>query len=103
MTLSTLTYLYLLIAVVLANVPWVSKRVFGIWGFSRCKPVWLRLLEWLCLGVLVGALGRLFERNATGDVHAQDWEFYAVNFFLFAVFAFPGSVWRYGRHWGSER
>lgn len=103
MSLSALAQLYLLFAVALANLPFFSERVFGIWALQRRKPVWLRMLEWLCLGVFAGLSGRMLERNAVGDIHPQDWEFYAVGFFLFAVFAFPGIVWRYGRAWGSDR
>ena len=30
-----------------------------------------------------------------GDIHKQNWEFYAINASLFVVFAYPGFVYRY--------
>ncbi|MHC8441897.1 MAG: DUF2818 family protein [Candidatus Eutrophobiaceae bacterium] len=62
-----------------ANLPWASECVFGMRRLVAHAGM-------AVLGVLAGALlllGHLFERNATGDAHAQDWEFYAVGFFLF--------------------
>ena len=55
----------------------------------------MRLLEWLILFFLAGLLARGLEKKITGEIHAQDWEFYAVGFCLFLVFAFPGFIYRH--------
>ena len=34
------------------------------------------------------------EKKSIGNVHSQDWEFYAVTFFLFLVFSFPGFIYK---------
>ena len=89
--------LWLGLAVVAANLPWLSER----WLFviarrdGRPKPFWLRLIEWGLLYGLILSIGFGFEYKASGAVHAQDWEFYTVTLCLFAVSAFPGFVYRY--------
>lgn len=89
--------LWLGLAVVAANLPWLSER----WLFviarrdGRPKPFWLRLIEWGLLYGLILGIGFGFEYKASGTVHAQDWEFYPVTLCLFAVSAFPGFVYRY--------
>jgi hypothetical protein len=37
----------------------------------------------------------------TGQLHTQDWEFYATSFCLFIVFALPGFIYRHDflNHW----
>ena len=55
----------------------------------------MRLLEWLLLYMLVGLFGLGFEKKVTGESHLQDWEFYAVTFCLFLVFALPGFIYRH--------
>ena len=46
-------------------------------------------------GPEVGAIGLGLERRLTGEIYAQDWEFYAVTLALFIVFALPGFIFRY--------
>ena len=77
----------------LANLPWLSQRCFLILQCDS-KKVWMRFTEWLVLYFLAGGLALLVEQRATGSIHAQDWEFYAVTFSLFVVFAFPGFIYR---------
>lgn len=85
------------LAVVAANLPWLSER--WLWVIvrrnGRPKPFWLRLVEWALLYALVLGLGLGFEYKASGVVHAQDWEFYTVTLCLFAVGALPGFIYRY--------
>jgi Protein of unknown function (DUF2818) len=84
-------------AVVAANLPFLSERWLFIRAApdGRAKPFWLRLIEWALLYALVLGLGLSIEFKATGNVHAQDWEFYTVTFCLFAVGALPGFLYRY--------
>jgi hypothetical protein len=85
------------LAIVAANLPWLSER----WLLAiahrgeRAKPFWLRLIEWALLYGFVLGLGLGFEYKATGIVHTQDWEFYTVTLCLFAVGALPGFIYCY--------
>jgi len=84
------------LALVAANLPWISERVFFIIEPKRGeKSAWLRLLEWLVLYFVVGVLAAGMEYKLDGDIHPQDWEFYAVTACLFLVFAVPGFIYRY--------
>ena len=97
MSASTLVWSYLLMALVAANLPWLTERRFLVLPGSdqMPKPVWLRLLEWLLLYLLMGLVGLGLEQRLNGEIHAQDWEFYAVTLSLFFVFALPGFIWRH--------
>jgi hypothetical protein len=86
---------YILLSVVSANLPWLSERKFLILSSPKGKSGWIRLLEWLLLYFLIGAIGLGLEFRLDGDIHHQDWEFYAVTLSLFFVFALPGFIWRY--------
>lgn len=97
MSTSSLIWAYLVIALVAANLPWLTERRFLVLPGSgqTPKPVWLRLLEWLLLYLLIGLVGLGLEHRLNGDIHVQDWEFYAVTLSLFLVFALPGFIWRH--------
>jgi len=88
---------YLIIALVTANLPWLTERRFLVLPAptSGNKPIWMRLLEWLLLYLLIGLVGLGLEQRLNGEIHAQDWEFYAVTLSLFFVFALPGFIWRH--------
>lgn len=96
MSLQSVQWIYLAVAIGLANLPWLSERCFFVLQCTK-KTAWVRLLEWLVLYFVVGGLGYLLEQRWTGVNHPQDWEFYAVTVALFMVFAFPGFVYRYIR------
>jgi len=87
----------LLLALFSANLPFINNRLYliRIPAAGAKKPVWLRLLELVVLYFVIGAIGLLFEHKLNGQIHAQDWEFYAITFFMFVVFAFPGFIYRY--------
>lgn len=88
--------IFLLIAFIAANIPWVSERVFFIFTPKKgVKGPWIRLLEWLVLYFIVGLLALGLEQKLNGMHHLQSWEFYAVNLCLFLVFALPGFIYRY--------
>jgi hypothetical protein len=55
----------------------------------------MRWVEWLSFYFVAGALALGMENKLNGDIYPQDWEFYAVTFFLFLVFALPGFIYRY--------
>lgn len=96
MSVSLAVWLLLGIAVIAANLPWLSERfLFFIMPAGGRKKFWMRLVEWLLLAGFIGILATGLERKATGGMHDQDWEFYAVSLFLFMVFAIPGFIWRH--------
>jgi Protein of unknown function (DUF2818) len=90
----------LLIALVAANLPFFTERLFLFIKLKISpKPLILRLLELLVMYFLVGIVAYLLE-SKLGAPHKQHWEFYAVTGSLFLVFAYPGFVYRY--LWNSK-
>lgn len=92
MNLAALTLI--LAAIVAANLPFLSNRIFFVKSGGIVKGLAWRLAEWLllyfCCGVLAGRLESWF-----GPIHDQHWQFYAVTFFVFLIFSLPGFVMRY--------
>jgi intracellular septation protein A len=84
----------LLVSVVLANLPFLSQRLFGFLALPLEKSVWIRLAELCTLYFLTGAIGMLLEHRA-GQIARQTWEFYAITGALFVTLAFPGFIYRY--------
>lgn len=95
MTLDQSVWLLLITAIILANIPWVlSNRLFMFIKVPN-KSFVINLLEWLLYFILTGILAYLLEQKSMGHVQNQDWEFYAITFFMFVIFAFPGFIYRY--------
>ncbi|HFD86922.1 MAG TPA: DUF2818 family protein [Gammaproteobacteria bacterium] len=86
--------LLLIFAVMAANLPWISNRILFIRTPAGEKSPWVRLSEWLLLYFVVGGLAMGLEKKSLGEIHTQDWEFYAITFCLFLVFALPGFIYR---------
>ena len=91
-------YVLLLLALVLANLPFLNNRLLGVVAL-RNKHFGHQLFEWALAYVLVGLLAYVLELRM-GAVHSQDATFYVVTVLMFAVFAFPAFVWRY--FWRSK-
>ena len=53
-----------------------------------------RLLELAVIFFVVGGIALLLE-GKLGNIHKQNWAFYAVNASLFVVFAYLGVVYHY--------
>lgn len=87
-------WLVILAALVAANLPFLTQRLFVVVRLAKPKSLGMRLLELVAYYLLVGGLGLLLERNL-GRIAPQGWEFYAVTAALFLTLAFPGFVWRY--------
>jgi hypothetical protein len=85
----------LLIAFFMANLPWVSHKLFYLIPINSGKHLAWALFELLILYFIVGMLAVYAELSSFGQVFHQGWEFYAVTFCLFLVFSFPGFVYRY--------
>ncbi|KUJ71848.1 DUF2818 family protein [Thiomicrospira sp. WB1] len=95
MTLDTAVWVLIVTAIVLANIPWFFQNRLFLLLPVQTKSVWVNLVEWFVYFLLIGALAFMLEKNAMGQVQAQDWEFYAVTVFMFAIFSFPGFIYRY--------
>jgi Protein of unknown function (DUF2818) len=87
-------WLVVMLALVVANLPFISNRLFAFYALRAPKSLALRLLELVVGYFFVGGLG-LFLEQRTGQIAPQGWEFYAITGTLFVTFAFPGFVYRY--------
>ena len=85
---------YLLLCLVLANLPWLTQRFFVFKTMATGKSFWLRALEWLAYSLVALVVGWALESQLTGQVKDQAWEFYASTLFMFAIMAFPGFIWQ---------
>lgn len=107
MTFSIDVGLLVLIAFMLANLPWLNERVFALVACRRpSKPFLIRLVEWgvgfglvalLAWRLEMGCLSSLSAffglAECPGEIHPKQWEFYSVALVLYAVFALPGFIW----------
>jgi hypothetical protein len=87
-------WLVVILALLVANLPFISNRLFACYALGAPKSLALRLAELVVGYFLVGGLG-LFLEQRTGQIAPQGWEFYAITGTLFVTFAFPGFVYRY--------
>ncbi|OYT84935.1 MAG: hypothetical protein CFE46_19060 [Burkholderiales bacterium PBB6] len=87
----------LVVAIVAANLPFLTERILLI-GPQRAprKAFGWRLLELVVLGAATLGIGFVLE-SSIGQRAPQGWEFYWAFGFLFTTLAFPGFVWRYLR------
>ena len=94
--LGSIIIIFIVVAFIAANLPWVSERIFGLIPLkSDKKPVWMTLAEWFALYILIGLVALGIEKKFTSDIYSQDWEFYASTLCLFIVFALPGFIYRF--------
>ena len=89
-------WLVLLVALLAANLPFISQRILILGPRPAHKPFVWRLVELLLLAGASLGMGWWLE-GRIGQVQAQGWEFYAAFGCLFLTFAFPGFVWRHLR------
>lgn len=87
-------WLVVLLALLVANLPFISNRMFGVLALKTPKNLAVRLAEMVVWYLVVGALGLYLEQR-TGQIAPQGWEFYAITGTLFLTFAFPGFTYRY--------
>ena len=86
----------LLMALVLANVPWLTSRLFFVLPLKQpSKSVAWCLLELVVFYFALGSLARYAEQATMGQVSPQKWEFYAITACMFLVLAFPGFIYRF--------
>lgn len=84
----------ILLALLAANWPFLTQRLFGVLRLAAGKSLFIRLLELVVFYFLLGGVGLLLEQRL-GQIAPQKWEFYAITATAFVTFAFPGFVWRY--------
>lgn len=96
MPMDTSVWLVVVLALVGANLPFVSERLMVVLPARHGKTLWVRLGELTALYFLVGGLALMLEQ-AAGQIYPQRWEFYATTAALFVTLAFPGFVFRYLR------
>jgi hypothetical protein len=94
MTQTASVWLVVLLALLAANLPFVSNRLFAVYALNQPKNLATRVGEMVVWYLLVGGLGLYLEQR-TGQIAPQGWEFYAITGALFITFAFPGFTWRY--------
>ncbi|WP_322043041.1 DUF2818 family protein [Paraburkholderia sp. J67] len=93
--MSAAGWFIVLLALAGANLPFLNQRLLGIMPMrAPRKSAWIRIVELIVLYFVVGAFGFLLEARA-GNRFDQGWQFYAITFSLFVVFAFPGFAWQY--------
>lgn len=94
MSLSLLADFLVGVALLVANMPFLTARFLGVFPLQRRKSLWIHAAELLVLYFVCGAVGMGMEARV-GNVSSQGWEFYAITAALFLTLAFPGFVCRY--------
>ncbi|MEO8023133.1 DUF2818 family protein [Polaromonas sp.] len=87
-------WLVVALALLAANLPFISNRLLLVYRLAAPKNLAVRLAELVFWYFLVGGLALLLEQRF-GQIAPQGWEFYAITGTLFITFAFPGFVFRY--------
>ena len=88
------SWLVVMLALLMANLPFISNRLFAVIALKTPKSLGLRFTELVVGYFVVGALG-LFLEQRLGQIAPQGWQFYAITGTLFITFAFPGFIYRY--------
>lgn len=96
MTPTASIWLVLLLAAVLANLPFINERLFAFGPRQTTKAVSWRLLELVLYTAVLTGCGRWLE-GRRGQMAEQGWQFYAVLLCVMLTLAFPGFVWRHLR------
>ncbi|WP_158291698.1 DUF2818 family protein [Lampropedia puyangensis] len=89
--------IWITVALLLANLPFLSRRmfVFGRVRSSEKTMVWLAF-EWLLMYAAALSLSLLLEGASSWTGGAvKGWQFYVISAFLFTTFAAPGFIYRY--------
>jgi hypothetical protein len=93
--MSAAGWFIVLLALVGANLPFFNQRLFALVPLGAAKKsAWLRIAEMIVLYFVIGMIGFALEARA-GNRFDQGWQFYAITFSMFVVFAFPGFTFQY--------
>ena len=85
----------ILLFFVIANLPWISDRVFCIYLLKTPKKIIIRLVETLVFYMVILSVSVALELRFSGDIYPQGWEFFTTIFCLFIVMAVPGVIFCY--------
>ncbi|QJC57014.1 hypothetical protein HC248_02325 [Polaromonas vacuolata] len=94
MTQNVSVWITVLFALLAANLPFLSRRLFLVIALKSPKNLATRFAELVVFYFVAGSLGLLLEQRL-GQIAPQGWEFYAITGTLFVTFAFPGFIYRY--------
>lgn len=86
----------LIVAVLAANLPYLTERLLLVGPRRAPKAAGWRVLELVLMALLTYGVGAFAEARI-GQRAPQGWEFYAAGACLFVTLGFPGFVWRYLR------
>ena len=89
------TAIILLLFFIMANLPWISERVFFIYSLKMPKKIIIRLVETLVFYILGLLLAIFLEIKFSGEVYSQGWEFFSISLCLFVVMAVPSMIFHY--------
>lgn len=95
MSVDNAVNLLLITSIVLANIPWILGQRLFIFIKVAEKSFWVNLIEWSTYFMLMAIISYHLEQKVMGHVKTQEWEFYTINLFMFAIFSFPGFIYRY--------
>jgi len=88
--------LLILLALLSANLPWFSNQYFFfITPKSGKKATFPFVVEWLLMYILVAIIAALIEIKVQGFIQPKTPEFFVITLCLFAVFAFPGLIYKF--------
>ena len=94
MTQTVSVWLVVGLALLAANLPFISNRLLLVYRLKAPKNLAVRLAELVFWYFVVGGIALFLEQRA-GQIAPQGWEFYAITATLFITFGFPGFVFRY--------
>jgi len=94
MTQTFSVWLVVGLALLAANLAFISNRLLLVYRLKGPKNLAVRLAELVFWYFVVGGIALLLEQRV-GQIAPQGWEFYAITATLFITFAFPGFVFRY--------
>lgn len=87
---------FLIVSFILANLPWITDKILGLFPLSSGRKSFrICLLEWISLYFLSGLMAFGLEKKFTSEIYTQTWEFITVTICLFVVFALPGFLYRF--------
>lgn len=93
--MNTAITLLLILAMLAANLPWFSDRLFYAISLKSGKHIGWRLLELVTLYFVLGGIAHLTEKKTMGQAATQHWEFFAITACLFLVLSAPGFIYRF--------
>jgi len=81
------------LAITAANAPFLTTFIWLKPTSNKTKSIAWSFLEWFCMYAGIIALS-IFLESRLGLVQPKNWIFWTITLSVFAVFAFPGFVYR---------